>query len=214
MATVTLWKNVAVALQSAAAATKTISAITKANPGVATSSSHGYSNGDFVLLVVSGMSQVNNKVVRVSSVATDTFALEGVDTSAFDTFSSGTASKLTFGTSLSTVTGSSSSGGDFTFEDTSTIHDGQKTQVPSVANPTTYTFDHFWDPSDAGQSAMKTASDAQTALAVKFTFGTGGKIVVFYGYVGFPGTPGGSAFGKVTTQSVITQFGRPTYYSS
>jgi hypothetical protein len=45
-------------------------------------------------------------------------------------------------------------------------------------------------------------------------FGTGGPRVLFTGYVGFTGAPGGSAQDKVTTQAVITAFGSPTYYSS
>lgn len=211
---VTIWKNVAVAMQSAAAATKTITAITKANPGVASSTAHGYSSGDFVLLSVQGMFQVDNRVVRVSGVATDSFSLEGVDTTSFDTFTSGTASKLTLGTSITTATTMNASGGDFDFIDTTTIHDNVKTQVPGLPNPITYTFDNQWDPANAGQIAMKAASDAQTPDAFRFTFGTGGKIMVFYGYVGFAGAPGGSAQQLVTSQAVITQFGRPTYYAS
>jgi hypothetical protein len=52
---VSVWSNVGIAIQSALAAAKTITAITKANPGVASSTTHGYSNGDYVLLtIVSG----------------------------------------------------------------------------------------------------------------------------------------------------------------
>lgn len=214
MPTVTVWKSVAVAMQSAAAATKTITAITKANPGVVSATANGYSNGDYVLLSIVGMFQLDNRVVRVSSAATDSFSLEGVDTTLFDTFTSGTASKLTFGTSIVTATTMQSSGGDFAFIDTTTIHTNVKSQVPGLANPITYTFDNLWDPSDAGQVAMKAASDGQSQLAFKFTFGTGGKIMVFSGYVGFAGAPGGTAQDKVTSQAVVTQFGRPTYYAS
>ena len=67
MATATVWKNVAVAMQSALAAAKTITGITKASPGVVTSTAHGFSNGDYVFLSVSGMYQLNDKVVRVAN---------------------------------------------------------------------------------------------------------------------------------------------------
>jgi len=214
MATVHKWAGVAVAMQSAAAATKTITAITKANPGVASCTANGYSNGDYLLLSVQGMYQVDSKVVRVSAVATDAFTLEGVDTTTFDTFSSGTASKLTFGTSITTATSMSASGGDFDFIDTTTIHDNRKTQIPGLSNPQTYTFDNLWDIADAGQLAMKAASDAQAQKAFKFTFGTGGVIMTFTGYVGFTGAPGGNAQDKVTASASITQFGTATYYSS
>jgi hypothetical protein len=77
-----------------------------------------------------------------------------------------------------------------------------------------YTFENIWDPTDAGQIAMKTASDSQAKRAYKYTFGTGGKIMVFAGYVGFNGAPGGSSQQLVTTSAVITSQGSPTYYAS
>lgn len=214
MATATVWKNVAVAMQSALAAAKTITAITKASPGVASSTAHGYSNGDFVFLTVSGMYQLNDKVARVSSVTTDTFALEGVDTTLFDTFSSGTAEKITFGTSITTATTITSSGGNFEFIDSTTIHGNSKSQLPGLPEATTFSMDHIWDVSDTGLLALKSASDNQAKRAFKFTFGSGGKIMAFAGYVGAALLPGGSAQQLVTTPSVITMGGSPTYYAS
>lgn len=214
MATATVWKNVAIAMQSALAAAKTITAITKASPGVASSTAHGYSNGDFVFLTVSGMYQLNDKVVRVSSVTTDTFALEGVDTTLFETFSSGTAEKITFGTSITTATTITSSGGNFEFIDSTTIHGNSKSQLPGLPEATTFSMDHIWDVSDTGLLALKSASDNQSKRAFKFTFGSGGKIMAFAGYVGAALLPGGSAQQLVTTPSVITMGGSPTYYAS
>jgi hypothetical protein len=210
----TKWSNVAVAMQSALAAADTITGITKANPGVVTAAGHGLNNGDYVFLLVSGMYQLNARVARVANKTTDTFELEGIDTSAFDTFSSGTAEAITFGTSITTATTISSSGGGFDFIDTTTIHGNSKTQTPGLPAASSFTMDHIWDASNAGQIAMKTASDAQARRAFKFTFGTGGKIMVFAGYVGFNGIPAGSAQALVTTQSAITMEGTPTYYAS
>jgi hypothetical protein len=214
MATVTKWSGVAVAMQSALASADTITAITKANPGVATSTAHGLSNGDYVYLSVLGMHQLNERVVRVANKTTDTFELEGIDTTLFDTFTSGTAEAVTFGTSITTATTVSNSGGGFDFIDTTTIHESTRSQVPGLPAAASYTMDHLWDATEAGQAAMKVASDAQARRAFKFTFGTGGKIMVFAGYVGFDGTPAGSAQDKVTTSAVITVNGKPTYYAS
>lgn len=212
--TVRKWANVAVAMQSALAAADTISAITKANPAVATATAHGLNNGDYVVLTVQGMYQLDGKVVRVANKTTDTFECEGVDSTNYDTFSSGTAEAITFGTSITTATSMAASGGDFDFIDTTTIHTNRKTQVPGQANPQTYTFDNLWDVSNAGQVAMKAASDQQAQRAFKFTFGTSGPIMVFTGYVGFTNAPTGSAQDKVTSPAVITAFGTPTYYAS
>lgn len=214
MATAKKWSNVSIAMQSALATAKTLTAITKASPGVVTSTAHGYANGDYILLTVQGMRQVDGRVFRVAGVTTDTFQLEGEDTASYDSFSSGTAQKITFGTSVTTATGLSASGGDYDFIDTTTIHSNAKTQIPGIANPATYTLDNMWDISDAGLQAMKAASDQQATRCFKFTFGTGGQVMVFNGYVGAALLPGGQAQQLVTTPAVITMFGTPTYYSS
>ena len=216
----TKWSNVAIAMQSALGSALPISGITKAAPGVCTSTSHGLSNGDYVYLEVQGMWQLNSRVFRVCTSTTNTFNLEdvssgtGISTASFDTFTSGNAYKITFGTSITTATSMQASGGNFAMIDTTTIHGNQKSQIPGLPDPLSMTFDNLWDPTDAGQSAMKTASDTQAKRAFKFTFGTGGKIMVFAGYVGFAGAPAGNAQDKITTQSVITCEGTPTYYSA
>ncbi len=155
MAVITKWSSVAVSVQSALASAKTITAITKANPGVVSSTAHGYSNGDYVLMTVQGMYQVNYRVFRVSAVATDSFSLEGEDTTNYATFSSGSCQKITFGTSLATLTNINASGGDFDFIDTTTIHDSIKTQVPGLPNPSNYTFQILLGPVRFGAIALK-----------------------------------------------------------
>lgn len=214
MATARKWSQVAIAMQSAIAATKTITAITKASPGVVSSTAHGYSNGDFVILTVQGMHQVDQRVFRVSGVATDSFSLEGEDTTNYDAFSSGTAQKLTFGTSITTATTLSSSGGGYSFIDVTTVHDNTQKQIPGLAEASKFEFDNIWDISDAGLIAMKSASDQQAQRAFKFTFGSGGQIMVFTGHVGANLLPGGAAQQLVTTKAAITMNGTPTYYSS
>jgi hypothetical protein len=214
MATVRKWANVAVAMQSALAAADTITAITKASPAVITATAHGFANGDYILLSVQGMWQMDNKVVRAANITANTFEAEGVDSTSFETFSSGSAYLVTFGTSITTATTISASGGDFDFIDTTTIHSNVKTQIPGLANPLTYSFENLWDAADAGQIAMKTASDSQATRCFKFTFGTGGPIMVFNGYVGYSGAPTGNAQDKVTSPAVITCYGTPSYLAS
>lgn len=71
-------------------AQKSISGITRANPAVVTSNSHGFQNGDRVWISgVSGMTQVNSNVYTVSNRTTDTFSLQGVSSSGWTAYSSG-----------------------------------------------------------------------------------------------------------------------------
>jgi len=213
MANVSIWAGVAVAIQSALATSKTITAITKASPGAVSSTAHGYSDGDYVLITALGMSQVNGRVFRVSGSATNSFNLEAEDTTLYDTFTSGGAQKITFGTTISTLTTVNASGGDFDFIDTTTIHDLIKSQIPGQATSSTYTFDSIWDVADAGLVALKTASDNKAQRCVRFTFANAQKLV-FNGYIGTTLSPTGSAGDKVTTPVTITAFGRPTVYST
>lgn len=218
MATVSTWSGVALAMQSALGAAKTITAIAKGATATVTAT-HDFVVGDYVVFDVLGMHQINGRVYRVLSVSTTvSFVIEdvngtSVDTTNFGTFTSGTCNKVTFGTTITTATTMSASGGDFDFIDTTTIHDNTKSQVPGTANALVYTFDNLWDPADAAQAAMKTASDNKAKRAFKITFASG-RISVFNGYVGFVGAATGSAQDKVVSPASITAFGNPNYYAS
>lgn len=219
MATVRKMSNVAVAMQSALASAVTITGITKAAPGVV-SAVNTYANGDYVVLTINGMFQLNGRVFRLVNVTGTTFQLEdtiggtGISTVGFDTFTSGTAQRITFGTSITTAANLTASGGDFDFLDTTTIHTNQKSQIPGAANPVTFAMEHLWDVTDAGQIAMKNASDLQSQLAFKLTYGTGGPIQVFTGYVGYTGAPTGAAQEVLKSSASLTAFGTPSYYSA
>ena len=80
-------------LQVLTGSAKAISAITKANPGVFTSNSHGYSNGDEIALVNTGggMTELAARNYRVANVTTNTFTLTdlfdvALNTTSFTTY--------------------------------------------------------------------------------------------------------------------------------
>ena len=82
-------------LQVLVSASKSITAITKASPGVLTSSSHGYSNGDEIYVEsIGGMTELNGRNYRVANVTTNTFTLQdlfgnAINTTSFTTYTSG-----------------------------------------------------------------------------------------------------------------------------
>jgi len=81
---------------------KTITGITQANPAVVTATSHGYDNGDEVLISgISGMTEVNGKRFLVADKTTNTFELQdkdGVDinSTSFTAYASGGVSNKVF----------------------------------------------------------------------------------------------------------------------
>ena len=82
-------------LQVLTSSAKTITAITKANPGVLTSNSHGFSNGDEIFIdSVGGMTELNGRNYRVANSTTNTFSLvdlfgNAINSTSLTTFTSG-----------------------------------------------------------------------------------------------------------------------------
>lgn len=71
--------------------TKTISGITQANPAVVTTSSaHGFTTGQTVEITgVIGMTEVNNRLFTITVLTTNTFELDGEDSTGHTAYSSG-----------------------------------------------------------------------------------------------------------------------------
>lgn len=213
MANINVWSKVAVAVQTALAASKAITAITKASPAVATSTAHGYTVGDYLLLKVNGMRQLDYRVVRVSAADTNTFTLEGVDSTSFDTFVSGTAEEVTFGANASTFQDVSASGGEAATIAISTIHDDQDFEIPGNRSPIVFSFGSLWDPADAALLALKGFDDIKTPGCVLLTFATGAKVLMA-AYVSAGLAPTGSSGQPVTTPVSLRLRGRLTTYAS
>lgn len=199
-------------LQSAIAAAKTIASATNASPGVFTSTAHGYADGDVILLETEGMTEVNNQVFVVLSKTNDTFQLAGPDgltgisTAAYGVLSSGTAKKITLGTSISGVQEFSPNGGDIKFVNSTTVHDTTDKQIVSGANPLSYNLTMQWDPSNTGQQAMQTAFESGAQRVAKIQWPSG-VFVLFYGSVGFNNAPGGSSQGITTVNAALALAG-------
>ena len=67
---------------------KTITNISQANPAVVTSTAHGYTNGDHVIISsVTGMVEVNGKTFKVANATANTFELQDVDGNNIDSSS-------------------------------------------------------------------------------------------------------------------------------
>jgi uncharacterized protein (TIGR02217 family) len=85
--------------------TRVVTAITNANPAVVTTSvAHGFADGETIWLSgVSGMVEVNELAFEIGSVTATTFALVGVNSTAYGTFT-GTASASRYPQPAETLT--------------------------------------------------------------------------------------------------------------
>jgi hypothetical protein len=175
-------------------AAKVVTAITNANPGEATSTSHGYTDGD--ILVLGNPSRLDQRVVRAAGVATNTFDLEGIDTTSTTLFPAGfgvgtvqrAGTASTGFTSMSQTVDVGASGGEQQFAQWSYIEDGRQRQRPTFKNARALTLQMHYDPSLAWHAALLDADLAGDVRVLRVTLPTGAKL--FYAvYVGFDGQP-------------------------
>jgi hypothetical protein len=213
---VSLPNGVIFSLATAYGSAKTISALTNANPGVATSTAHGYANGDF-LWITSGWSKLNDRVVRASGVATNAFNLEGIDTSATSAYpaGSGTGSAKAVSTfqQISQVLDCQTSGGDMQFANYSFLEQDFETQLPTQASPQVLTLTIADDASLAGYIALKAAAEARDTRALKAVF-PNGSVLVYNGYVSFNETPTMTKGQVMGVRATFNLLAKPVRYAS
>jgi hypothetical protein len=169
-------------IASAIAASKATTVVTNAAEAVVTSAAHGYSNGDIVE-VTSGWGRLNRRSFRIKSVTTDTFVLEGADTSNTTFFPPGSGigsvRKITTFTQVQQVLGIQSSGGDpknvtYKYMEADVefnINDGFAAQQMSLELDA----DSIGTP---GYAALKTLTDVQTDTVLRINSRNGAVIYV------------------------------------
>jgi hypothetical protein len=214
----TIYKNsgLRLSMESAREAADTITAITNASPGVVTATAHGFSDGDIVLLEVGGMNDLNKRAFKVIESDTNTFQLAdetglvGIDTTNFGTFTSGTATKVTLGISITGTQGFAPSGGDGKLLDTTTVQDTNDTQETNGTTAISYALTQQWDPADTAQRQMIEFNRSGVQKVFRFQW-PNGTFVLFYGSVAYSGAPGGDNQGITTSTATVALGGRPTY---
>lgn len=202
MATPLILRGATLAIQSALASAKTITAISKASEASITAT-HDYSVGDFVLIdAVVGMTEINQVVGRVKSVSTTvSFVLEGIDSTNFTTYASGgTAQKITFGKSFDSVTNVDLPDGQPDENDITTIHDTERQVAFGHDAKLTGTLSVIANPLNTAVIEVQTAAAAQQRRAFLLTFASGQKVLwnaYCTGGSGFSGGVGSAGTGQI-----------------
>ena len=176
---ITLAVGTTVSIADTYGASKTMSAVSNANPAVATlEASHGVIVGDIIHLT-SGWDLLNDRVVRVSVVATNDVTLEGIDTSDTDLYpvGSGTGSvrEITAWKEITQITRSISvSGGQQQYADTSTLKNRQDQRIPTSRSVIDVTLPVFDDPTLAYVAEIESADAVETGG--RFSYPNGRKV--------------------------------------
>lgn len=177
------------AVQTALAVGKTITAISAANPGVVTSSSHGYADGDVVK--ISGLSApitLNNKLFVVDNALSGSYELAGTNTSAMDAFVAGSPTgdsisrKVTF-SDFCELTGANQQDGAADQIEVTTICSDAKEFEQGLSDSGTIQLDYNAAPMSAVQTALRAAKVSGDQIAVKITFPNSGGTIIVIGTV-------------------------------
>jgi len=167
-------------IASAYATSKTVISVSNAAEAVVGCTTHGYSNGDLVE-ITSGWGRINRRVYRIKAVASDSFTLEGQDTTNTTFFPAGTGTgsvrKITTQTQINKVLSVNSSGGDPKTVTYKYIESDVEFSINDGFGATSFTMELDADAiGDTGYTALKSLTEVQTDTCLIMVSRSGAKI--------------------------------------
>lgn len=214
---VSLPNGALVYIASGYGSSKTMSAVSNANPGEATlESSHGVATGEFIE-VTSGWSRLTDKIVRAGTVATDQVPLEGINTTSTTIYpagsGTGTVREISGWTQLAQILDSSTNGGEQQFLEYQFLEADAQTRIPTFKSASGLTFSVADDPSLAGYVLASTANDDRLKRAIKIVL-PGGSIILYNAYVSLNKTPSLTVNQLMSVQVTLSLLNEPVRYAS
>lgn len=180
--------GVTVEIAATYATAKTVTAVTKANPGVATSTSHGMANDTVGYWSgVTGMAQLEGQATRVKNQATNSFDLQGLNTTNYSTFTAGTFVPVATWVTLSEARSYSIGGGASEKLDVTRLIDITKQEEQGLLPVGNVTIEVLaQDTPSAAMLLLESAVQTQGAVVVRITLANGA-VRVFRGEPSLPG---------------------------
>jgi hypothetical protein len=171
-----------VAIASTYGTAVNMTAITNANPAVATlGAGHGVVVGDFVEITTSGWGRIQGRLFRVSVVATNDITLEGLNTTSTTAYpaglGTGTVRRITAWTNLSQIQSISISGGDQQYADITAIDDLIQKQIPTTRAPFTVSMTAFFDPALGWWTTVRNAQAGGSPVGFRIVLPSGNRTV-------------------------------------
>lgn len=205
-------------VQSTLASAITITDLTNDNPPVATLTSHGLSNDDELVCTSSGWEEVQGSVFRIANVATNTFELDGIDTSSTDFYPATSADssvfrKVTAWTQIGQVLDISGGGGGVRNITVNPLDRRTPVILPVGFEASTLEMVLGYDPALTAQIALQSASRSLAKRAVKFQL-PGGAFAYGYGTVSLSPLPTFSSSDVMRRNFNMSIDGLFTFYSS
>jgi hypothetical protein len=193
-----------------------VTAISNANPAVANAAAHGLSNGD-ILVVTSGWTRLNDKVVRVAGSDAGSFELEGINTTNTTVYTAGAGAGAVRAASgwaqISQVTDSNSSGGEQQFTTFGFLEESDDRQLPTTKSPISMAITVADDPSLPYVAVCEAADEDREPRVVRLTL-PNGSVIYYHAYVSITSTPTLSRNSIMTRTVTLSLAARPTRYAA
>jgi Phage tail tube protein, TTP len=182
------------------ASTKTVTAVTKAVPPVVTSTAHGYLEGAIAFFETAvGMDELLGQVVSVDATAANTFNAEGLDSTNFGTFTSGTLRGVATWLTLSSSTAYEIPEGSADALDATTLLDRIKQEQAGLLAAQSVQLSKFSDMQLPALAVVRSAALNAGFIVVRITLDNGERRV----FRGQPGLPGESmSVGQLATSGL------------
>jgi hypothetical protein len=214
---VSLPNGAIVSIASGYDAVKDMTALSNANPGVATlETGHGVTSGEF-LEVISGWSRLTDKVVRAGTVSTDSVPLDGIDTTLTSIYpaagGAGTVRAISGWTQLSQILTSSSSGGEQQFLEYQFLEGDSQKRIPTTKSASGLTFSIADDPSLPGYILASAANDDRQPRAVRVTLPSGA-IILYNAYISLNKTPSLTVNEIMAVEVTLSLLAEPVRYAA
>lgn len=193
-----------------------VTAITNANPAVATATAHGLTDGDLIE-VTSGWSRLNSRVVRVANSDTNTFELEGINTTDTNLYPAGggigSVKAIATMTQITQVLEFTTSGGEQQFVTYSFLEEDVEHQIPTVKSASSFAMTIGDDATLPWYALLSTANDDRVPRAVTVTLPSG-SLIAYNGYVTLNKTPTLTKNEIMGLQSTVSLTSEPVRYSA
>lgn len=216
MANLTLPNGSTISIATGLAAAKAISALTNADPSVATSTAHGYSDGD-VAVYEGGWANLDGRVFRVDNSDTNSFAMEGINTTSTTRYpagaGAGTAKKVSGFVQITGILGTSSSGGEQQFWEGAPLEALRNIRIPTTQSAAGIELTVADDPSAAWYDVVKGAAESIEPAVIMLTLANQSKLY-YYCYIGMSVVPSLDRDAPMTVRVSLSLKSDPTRYAS
>lgn len=193
----------------------TITAITNATTAVVTAAGHGLVDGNYVE-ITSGWLRVNGRIFRVDNSTTNTFELEGLNTTDTDIYPAGAGTgslrEILTVTQVAQITDVATTGGDQQFLTFGFLEENDDRQIPTTRSPQTITFTVADDPTQAFVPVAEAADQTREPNGVFLNLPDGSKIL-YNGYLSFSETPSLARNNLMVRTMTFSLSGRPVRYN-